>query len=78
MISARLSIQGVRRSVWGPETFSQGGDTSHGARRLEGAARCFDMYKGARGPSDQILIRVGSMDVGFHFSFSKFGKFVVS
>jgi hypothetical protein len=39
MISARPLYQGVRRSVWDPETFAQGGGTSHGARRLEGAAR---------------------------------------
>ena len=40
IISARPSYQGVRRSVWDPETFAQsanasGGGTSHGARRLE-------------------------------------------
>ena len=37
MISARPSWQGVKRwgfEVWDPEIFTQGGGTSHGARRL--------------------------------------------
>jgi hypothetical protein len=39
MISARPSYKGVRRSVWDPKTFAQGGRTSHGARRLEPGAK---------------------------------------
>jgi len=39
MIWARPSYQGVRRSVGDPENFAQGGGTSYGARRLQGAAR---------------------------------------
>jgi hypothetical protein len=34
MISARPSCQGVKRSLWDPETFAPGGGMSNGASRL--------------------------------------------
>ena len=37
--STRPSCQGVKRSVWDPETFAPGGGMSNWASRLEGASR---------------------------------------
>jgi hypothetical protein len=34
-----VRVQGQSDPVWDPKTFAQGGGTSRGARRLEGAAR---------------------------------------
>ncbi len=41
-ISARPSYQGVRRSVWDPETIAQGGRTSPAARRAVSKERLGD------------------------------------